>query len=106
MAHTDKDDARWFWKDHFHWVRGDNGPHNKHSGYSLGEGKCWCEDMSADRAWTHPYQYEAGIPSWWKKEQRKLQRARRRTMMQRIRCGALDWDDAPIDDVYRRPYYW
>ena len=104
MAHTDRDDARWFWKDHFRY-RGLTAPACCHWAAHGTEGTtCWCETLSEARKWVHPYRYESGLPSWWHREERRAERARARNRMQRMRAGHIDPDEMTID--YRRPYYW
>lgn len=100
MAHTDRDDARWFWKDHFRWVDGGN----KHSGYQWGEGRCDCRSLPDSRAWINPYRHEQGIPSYYHKDCRRTERGKARNLMARAKAGHLDWDELVIS--YRRPYFW
>ena len=99
MAHTDRDDARWFWKDHFRW-RGN--VCNCHR-WELGE-TCWCETMPGAYRWVHPYRYESGVPSAWHRDERRAERANARNRMNRMRAGHIDPDELVID--YRRGYYW
>lgn len=102
MAHTDRDDDRWFWHDHFKWDM-----HTRTSKHDFGK-SCWCRDVSAARKWVRPYRYEAGKPSSWNRSQRKAERSKLRGQMQEARTGHADWDDLPAGagKVYRRPYYW
>lgn len=100
MAHTDRDDARWFWHDHFQWNQGNP----KCADSRRMTDVCWCKRMPGARQWINPYRYETGVPSEWHRDQRKSERGRARTLMQRARSGHVDWDDLVI--AYRRPYYW
>ena len=101
MAHTDRDDARWFWKDHFRYDSGAR----KHCRKWDGVGSvCWCDTLPEAREWVHPYRYEFGLPSWWNRDCRREERGQARNKMNRARAGHIDWDELVID--YRRPYYW
>lgn len=108
MAHTDRDDARWFWKDHFDWRR--QFPNCEDAAGHIWEGRtnCWCHALPNHHAWANPYRYEYGVPSAWHKDQRRVERTRLRDELRRIRKGQLDWDEVPVSDGrrYRRPYYW
>lgn len=103
MAHTDRDDDRWFWHDHFRFDI-----HTRTSKHLFVWGNCWCSDLSAARKWVHPYRYEAGKPSDWNRDQRKAERSKLREELQQARNGRIDWDDLPSGGGkrYHRPYYW
>lgn len=105
MAHTDRDDARWWWHDHFKWNKGDT-KHEARNWY-MGWG-CWCETLPDAHKWIAPYRYERDIPSYWKKDQRKAERGKLRQQVQKARNGRIEWDDMPSGEgkMYRRPYYW
>lgn len=88
MAHTDRDIERAYWQAH----RAE---------------KCWknsylepCE--TCDREPT--YRLWAINDAEWRRDERRLERGRARTLMNRARNGHIDWDDLVI--AYRRPYYW
>jgi hypothetical protein len=98
LSHTDRDDARYFWKNHFR-------TEHHYLCYGVGAKPCWCDTPHDEVKWTNPYRWEAGIPSWWKKDQRRAERAKTRNVMQRGRAGHLDWDDEAWVG-YRRPWYW
>ena len=104
MSRTDRDMDRWFWHDHFKWNRGAS----KHGGYTWSAG-CECDRLPGRRMWGSPYKSpEYGVPSWWKRDQRKQERTKLRQQVQRARNGHVDWDDMPSGEgrMYRRPYYW
>lgn len=94
MAHTDRDDARWFWKDHFD---------NHCTAFNLNGAPCICETSAWAYKWIAPYRYETGVPSWWHRDQRRQERTKLRQQLQYV-----DWDNLPTGEgkTYRRPYYW
>jgi hypothetical protein len=101
MAHTDRDDARWFWKDHFAWRKGNT----KHCDPCRGEQSCWCEhDGSESFPWRRRYSERWGRASWWNRDCRREERNIARTQLQKARTGKIEWDNLTIS--YRRPYYW
>lgn len=101
MAHTDRDDNRWFWQDHFRPSSGRCT--DSHHQRGLG-GTCWCNRRPSHWKWAHPYRYDFCVPSVWKRQQRKAERANARNQMDHARTGHTDWDDLAI--AYRRPYFW
>lgn len=106
MAHTDRDEARHFWKRHYGnrglGIEGDCTLYTQPGGWGFIRGSCWCEKVYSP--WTQAYKYEKGQPSWWNKECRQQERAYSRNMMNKARNGHIPWDNLTIN--YRRPYYW
>lgn len=97
MAHTDRDDARWFWNDHFKWdFRTHSSKHLRTWGNEHYGAACWCDEMPEARKWVHPYRYESGVPSSWNRSQRKAERNKLRQQVQKARNGRIDWDDMPF----------
>ena len=91
MAHTDRDDENVFWANH----RADCPANSWRSPHAC----ALCDFQMPQRL--------KGMPindSEWRRDERRLERGRARTLMQRARNGHIDWDDLVI--AYRRPYYW
>ena len=103
MAHTDRDDTKWFWKDHFRRpMRGGPRKCGLWSASFRVRGHCWCDHVH--NGFTEPYKFEQGIPSYLHKDERRAERAHARNLMNKARNGHIDWDDLTVS--YRRPWYW
>lgn len=102
MAHTDRDDERWY--------RYNHGTYDE---CAYRPGRCWspvrlrppqsCD--ICDRIWMPPRHYYTGTKgkNVWNRDQRKAERGHAKGLMQRARNGHVDWDNLSI--AYRRPYW-
>lgn len=105
MAHTDRDDDQWFWKDHWDGEKCVRHQRVMVDGWSFRRTQhCWCEKRPDAHMRLHPYREEWGLPAWWNKDCRREERAKARDQMNKARNGHIDWDDLTIN--YRRPWYY
>ena len=100
MSKTHRDAARHFFGQHFAHPGGSHWDRPRGASCRV----CGTEEA---RTWARPYRFEKGIPSGWKTEQRRVERAKSRDLVNRARSGNLDWDAVPVGaaKTYRRPYY-
>lgn len=92
MAHTDRDDENVYWRK----IHDADCPAWRAGSPMACE---LCDFRKPERL--------KGMPindSEWRRDERRLERGRARTLMQRARSGHIDWDDLVI--AYRRPWYW
>ena len=101
MAHTDRDDERWFRKHH---RRSDE------CAWYWSLRMRYREPRSCDTCLACPPPWGGMGPlsdsggSVWHRDCRRHERARARNLMQRARSGYIAWDDLTIS--YKRPYFW
>lgn len=92
MAHTDRDDDRWYWREHHR-----NDCVNSWRTRRYGEPERRCEVCNAEPT-QQPWWHNNG-KQHWNRQQRQAERGKARQALREAR----DYDDLVID--YRRPYW-
>lgn len=106
MAHTDRDDERWY--------RHNHGSHPAAGECTYRPGRAWSpwylapprRCLICDRIWSRSQVrlcVSVEAKPEWNKAMRREERAKARNVLNRARAGHYDWDDVAID--YRRPYF-
>jgi len=96
MAHTDRDDDRWFWREHHR-----NICPNAYRTRRWGAPPLACEACNAEPV-HQPWWANKG-KEHWNRSQRKAERTKLRQQLRQAR----DWDNIPAgtSKIYRRPYW-
>lgn len=102
MSKTYRDRRRWYWHHHFR--------HDHVFRWEVNADPCECYRTRsfADDLWCNPYRYETGVPSWWNRENRRVERGHYRNQLRNMRAGNVDPDEVQLyrTKSYRRPWYW